>query len=101
MRSYLEFEKPVADLEGRIHELRSMAQSDENLDLSVEIEKLEAKARDTLADLYTKLTPWHKTQVARHPDRPHFKDYISAFITDYTPLAGDRYFAEDEAVLAG
>ena len=78
-----------------------MAQSDENLDLSVEIEKLEAKARDTLADLYTKLTPWHKTQVARHPDRPHFKDYISAFITEYTPLAGDRYFAEDEAVLAG
>jgi acetyl-CoA carboxylase carboxyl transferase subunit alpha len=101
MRSYLEFEKPVSDLEGRNHELRSMAQTDENLDLSVEIEKLEAKARDTLADLYTKLTPWHKTQVARHPDRPHFKDYISAFITEYTPLAGDRYFAEDEAVLAG
>jgi acetyl-CoA carboxylase carboxyl transferase subunit alpha len=101
MRSYLEFEKPVSDLEGRIHELRSMAQTDENLDLSVEIEKLEAKARDTLADLYTKLTPWHKTQVARHPDRPHFKDYISAFITEYTPLAGDRYFAEDQAVLAG
>jgi len=101
MRSYLEFEKPVSDLEGRIHELRSMAQTDENLDLSVAIEKLEAKARDTLADLYTKLTPWHKTQVARHPDRPHFKDYISAFITEYTPLAGDRYFAEDQAVLAG
>jgi acetyl-CoA carboxylase carboxyl transferase subunit alpha len=101
MRSYLEFEKPVADLEGRIHELRSMAQSDENLDLSVEIEKLETKARDTLADLYAKLSPWHKTQVARHPDRPHFKDYLSAFITDYTPLAGDRYFAEDQAILAG
>ncbi len=101
MRSYLEFEKPVADLEGRIHELRSMAQSDDNLDLSVEIDKLETKARDTLSDLYSKLTPWHKTQVARHPDRPHFKDYVSAFITEYTPLAGDRYFGEDQAVLAG
>jgi acetyl-CoA carboxylase carboxyl transferase subunit alpha len=78
-----------------------MAQSDDNLDLSVEIEKLETKARDTLSDLYAKLTPWHKTQVARHPDRPHFKDYVSAFITDYTPLAGDRYFGEDQAVLAG
>ncbi len=101
MRSYLEFEKPVADLEGRIHELRSMAQSDDNLDLTVEIDKLETKARDTLSDLYSKLTPWHKTQVARHPDRPHFKDYVSAFITEYTPLAGDRYFGEDHAVLAG
>ncbi len=101
MRSYLEFEKPVADLEGRIHELRSLAQSDDNLDLTVEIDKLETKARDTLSDLYSKLTPWHKTQVARHPDRPHFKDYVSAFITEYTPLAGDRYFGEDHAVLAG
>ncbi|MEM7462205.1 MAG: acetyl-CoA carboxylase carboxyltransferase subunit alpha [Pseudomonadota bacterium] len=101
MRSYLEFEKPVADLEGRAHELRSMAQQDKNVDLSQEIERLEAKARDTLADLYSKLTPWHKTQVARHPDRPHFKDYLSAFITEFTPLAGDRYFAEDYAVIAG
>jgi acetyl-CoA carboxylase carboxyl transferase subunit alpha len=101
MRSYLEFEKPVADLEGRIHELRSMAQHDANLDLSGEISRLEQKTRDTLADLYTKLTPWHKTQVARHPDRPHFKDYLSAFITEFTPLAGDRYFAEDAAVVAG
>lgn len=101
MRSYLEFEKPVADLEGRIHELRSMAQHDDNLDLSQEIERLEAKARDTLAELYSKLTPWHKTQVARHPDRPHFNNYVSAFVTEFTPLAGDRYFAEDHAVVAG
>lgn len=101
MRNYLEFEKPVADLEGRIHELRSMAQTDENLDLSVEIEKLEAKARETLEDLYSKLTPWDKTQVARHPDRPHFKHYVDALITEFTPLAGDRYFAEDHAVIAG
>lgn len=101
MRSYLEFEKPVADLEGRIHELRNMAQNDENLDLSGEIETLEKKAAETLADLYSKLTPWHKTQVARHPDRPHTSHYIDAFVSEFTPLAGDRYFAEDEAVVAG
>jgi acetyl-CoA carboxylase carboxyl transferase subunit alpha len=101
MRSYLEFEKPVSDIEGKIHELRDMAQSDENVDLAGEIARLEAKASETLTELYSKLTPWHKTQVARHPDRPHFHDYVDAFITDFTPLAGDRYFAEDEAVLAG
>jgi acetyl-CoA carboxylase carboxyl transferase subunit alpha len=101
MRSYLEFEKPVADLEGRIHELRSMAQEDENLDLSEEIRRLEAKSEDTLKDLYSRLTPWHKTQVARHPDRPHFKDYVEAFIAEFTALAGDRRFAEDHAIVAG
>lgn len=101
MRSYLEFEKPVADLEGRIHELRNMAREDDNVDLTEEIRKLEAKAEDTLADLYSKLSPWHKTQVARHPDRPHFSHYLSSLITDFTPLAGDRYFAEDHAVIAG
>jgi acetyl-CoA carboxylase carboxyl transferase subunit alpha len=101
MRSYLEFEQPVADLEGRIHELRTMAQNDENLDLSGEIAKLESKARETLVDLYSKLTPWHKTQIARHPDRPHFKDYIEALVTEFTPLAGDRHFAEDHAIVAG
>lgn len=101
MRSYLEFEKPLADLEGRIHELRNMAQNDEALDLTGEISALEKKAEDTLADLYSKLTPWHKTQVARHPDRPHTAHYIDALITEFTPLAGDRYFAEDEAVIAG
>ncbi|MEZ5871153.1 MAG: acetyl-CoA carboxylase carboxyltransferase subunit alpha [Nitratireductor sp.] len=101
MRSYLEFEKPVADLEGRIHELRSMAQNDSEIDLSGEIGKLEQKANDTLSDLYSKLTPWHKTQVARHPDRPHFKHYVEALISEFTPLSGDRYFAEDEAVIAG
>jgi acetyl-CoA carboxylase carboxyl transferase subunit alpha len=101
MRSYLEFEKTVADLEGRIHELRTMAQNDDNLDLSAEIAKLEVKAGETLADIYSRLTPWHKTQIARHPDRPHFKDYIEALITEFTPLAGDRYFAEDHAIVAG
>ena len=101
MRSYLEFEKPVADLDGRIHELRSMAQGDNEIDLSGEIGKLEQKAHETLSDLYAKLTPWHKTQVARHPDRPHFKDYVEALISDFIPLSGDRYFAEDQAVIAG
>ncbi|GIL00395.1 MAG: acetyl-coenzyme A carboxylase carboxyl transferase subunit alpha [Alphaproteobacteria bacterium] len=101
MRSYLEFEKPVADIEGRIHELRNMAQQDDNVDLAAEITRLERRATETLAELYSRLTPWDKTQVARHPDRPHFKDYVDAFITDFTVLAGDRYFADDEAVLAG
>ncbi|MCG6857131.1 MAG: acetyl-CoA carboxylase carboxyltransferase subunit alpha [Salaquimonas sp.] len=101
MRSYLEFEKPVADIEGKIHELRTMSEGDENVDLSGEIEKLEIRANETLNDLYSKLTPWHKTQIARHPDRPHFKDYLGAFITDFTPLSGDRYFGEDMAIVAG
>ncbi len=101
MRSYLEFEKPLADIEGRLHELRSLTQNDESVDLSGEIRKLEQRAADTLNDLYAKLTPWHKTQVARHPDRPHFRDYISAFITEFTPLAGDRRFGDDAAIQAG
>lgn len=100
MRSYLDFEKPVADIEGRIHELRSMEGGDD-VDLSGEIAKLETRARETIADLYGKLTPWHKTQVARHPDRPHFRHYIDAFITEFTPLSGDRRFAEDNAIVAG
>ncbi|MCB1458454.1 MAG: acetyl-CoA carboxylase carboxyl transferase subunit alpha, partial [Nitratireductor sp.] len=101
MRSYLEFEKPVADIEGKIHELRDVSESDDTVDLSGEIEKLEIRASETLADLYSKLTPWHKTQIARHPDRPHFNDYLEAFITDLIPLSGDRYFGEDKAVIAG
>ncbi|MEC9343561.1 MAG: acetyl-CoA carboxylase carboxyltransferase subunit alpha [Pseudomonadota bacterium] len=101
MRSYLEFEKPVADIEGKIHELRDLAENDDNVDLSGEIERLETRAGETLADLYSKLTPWHKTQIARHPDRPHFKDYLEAFITDFMPLSGDRYFGEDKAIIAG
>ena len=101
MRSYLEFEKPVADIEGKIHELRDVAKDDDNVDLSGEIEKLEIKASETLADLYSKLTPWHKTQIARHPDRPHFRDYLEAFVTDFMPLSGDRYFGEDKAIVAG
>lgn len=101
MQSYLEFEKPVADLQGKIRELKSMSDGDDSVDLSGEIEKLETRSNDLLADLYTKLTPWHKTQIARHPNRPHFVDYVKALITEYTPLAGDRYYGEDEAVQAG
>ncbi len=102
MRSYLEFEKPLADIEGRIHELKSVDhEGDNEVNLAGEISKLEAKAATTLSDLYAKLTPWQKTQIARHPDRPHFKDYVSALITDFVPLAGDRYFSEDHAIVAG
>ena len=101
MPSYLEFEKPVADLEGKIQELRGMAQDDDAVNLNEDISRLEEKAEALLSDLYKKLSPWEKTQVARHPDRPHFVDYQKALITDFTPLAGDRYFGEDYALFAG
>ncbi|MEJ1160370.1 acetyl-CoA carboxylase carboxyltransferase subunit alpha [Prosthecomicrobium sp. N25] len=101
MRSYLEFEKPVADLEGQIQELRVLAERGEAVDVKEEIERLEAKAAQAMQDLYQKLTPWQKTQVARHPDRPHFVDYVGRLIEDFTPLAGDRKFAEDAAIMGG
>jgi acetyl-CoA carboxylase carboxyl transferase subunit alpha len=101
MPNYLEFEKPVAELEGQIHELRSVGKNDSAVDLSEDIKRLEAKSTDILKNLYSKLSPWQKTQVARHPERPHFIDYQKAMITDFTPLAGDRYFGEDHAVFAG
>jgi acetyl-CoA carboxylase carboxyl transferase subunit alpha len=99
-RTYLDFEKPIAELESKAHELKSLATEDAS-HLHEEIRRLEQKARTGLADMYTKLTPWQKTQVARHPERPHFMDYVSALIEDFTPLAGDRYFAEDEAIVGG
>ncbi|MFK7902032.1 MAG: acetyl-CoA carboxylase carboxyltransferase subunit alpha [Nitratireductor sp.] len=101
MRLYLDFEKPVADIEGKIHELRNADGGEEGVDLISEIQKLEAKSESTLEGLYQKLTPWHKTQIARHPDRPHFVDYRKQLFTDFEPLAGDRYFAEDHALIAG
>ncbi len=101
MRSYLEFEKPLADIDGRIHALRNEAGGDSSEETLAEIRKLEARADETLKELYSKLSPWHKTQIARHPDRPHFKDYVDALVTDFVALAGDRYFAEDEAIIAG
>src|SRR3972149_628971 len=101
MRSYLDFEKPVADLQGKVQELRSLGQEGDSVAIGEEIAKLEAKAAQALAEIYAKLTPWQKTQVARPPDRPHTSDYTSQLIEDFTPLAGDRKFGEDPAIVAG
>lgn len=101
MRAYLDFEKPVAELEAKVEELRSVAERDGGIAIGDEIARLEAKAAKALADLYAALTPWQKTLVARHQDRPHFEDYIRELIDDFTPLAGDRKFAEDEAIVGG
>lgn len=101
MRTFLEFEKPVADLQGKVQELRAMAENGDAVAIGEEIAKLEAKAGQALVDIYAKLTPWQKTQVARHPDRPHFVDYAKHLFEDFTPLAGDRKFGEDQAILAG
>src|SRR5690606_8902208 len=101
MRSYLDFEKPVAELEAKVEELRAMAEGGSAVSIGDEIARLEAKADKALEDLYANLTPWQKTLVARHPQRPHFVDYCAALIEDFTPLAGDRKFGEDEAILGG
>lgn len=98
MVALLEFEKPVADLLARISELRESA---DDADIDAEIAKLEAKADRLLHDTYAKLSPWQKTQVARHPDRPHFKHYVGQLIDDFMPLAGDRAFGDDQAILGG
>jgi acetyl-CoA carboxylase carboxyl transferase subunit alpha len=100
MRSYLDFEKPVAELEAKIEELRVL-QASGDVAVGEEIERLEAKAAQALHDLYANLTPWQKTQVARHPQRPHCLDYVAGLITDFTPLAGDRKYGEDEAIVGG
>ena len=101
MRAYLDFEKPVAELESKIAELRSLAARDGAAAIGDDVTRLEAKAEAALRDLYANLTPWQKTQVARHPERPHCLDYIEALFTEFTPLAGDRVFGEDAAVVAG
>jgi acetyl-CoA carboxylase carboxyl transferase subunit alpha len=100
MTVYLDFEKPVAALEARIQELQDTAEESE-IDASSEIVKLRAKADKLLTDTYAKLTPWQKTQVARHPERPHFKHFVATLFDDFLPLAGDRAFAEDKAILGG
>jgi acetyl-CoA carboxylase carboxyl transferase subunit alpha len=100
VRTYLDFEKPIAELESKVSELKAL-EDGEGVSISEEIKKLEQKAKAALVDTYGKLTPWQKTQVARHPDRPHALDYVSGLIEDFTPLAGDRYFAEDEAIMGG
>lgn len=101
MQTYLDFEKGVADLEGKVRELRVLAEQDETLDIEEEAARLTTKAQSTLQALYENLSPWQKCQVARHPDRPHTSDYISGLIAEFTPLAGDRGFGEDHAVLSG
>lgn len=101
MRSYLDFEKPVAELETKVEELRALAEGGEGVSISEELTKLEAKAAKALADLYATLTPWQKIQVARHPQRPHFSDYVKQLVTEFTPLAGDRFFGEDYAIVGG
>ena len=99
MRNYLDFEKPVADLEAKVDELKALDSDGEAI--AEETSRLEAKAVRILAEIYAALTPWQKTQVARHPQRPHFSDYVRHLVTDFTPLAGDRVFGEDQAIVGG
>jgi acetyl-CoA carboxylase carboxyl transferase subunit alpha len=101
MTHYLDFEKPLAEIEGKAEELRAIARTNSETDVEEEARALDAKAATLLRDLYKSLSPWRKCQVARHPDRPHCRDYIKALFTDYTPLAGDRAFGEDAAVMGG
>lgn len=101
MYNYLDFEKPVADLEGKIIELKKLAESGEAVDVGDEITRLEKRSQEALQDVYRALTPWQKVQVARHPDRPHCVDYVAQLFTDFTPLAGDRAFGEDAAIVGG
>ncbi|MBV8237168.1 MAG: acetyl-CoA carboxylase carboxyltransferase subunit alpha [Sphingomonas sp.] len=100
MPTFLDFEKPIAELEARIAELRETG-ADGGVDLSAEIAKLQAKSDKLLRDTFAKLTAWQKTQIARHPERPHFKDYIAGLFSEFVPLAGDRGFADDQAILGG
>src|SRR6188472_463384 len=100
MLTYLDFEKPIAELEARVRELKETADNGD-LDIQPEVEKLEVKASKLLTDTYSKLSPWQKAQVARHPERPHFKDYVAGIADEFMPLAGDRSFAEDPAIIGG
>ena len=93
MRTYLDFEKPIAELESKVAELKALA--------AEQLAKLEGKAKEALEETYSELTPWQKTQVARHPERPHFRHYVDGLVEDFTPLSGDRSFAEDQAILGG
>jgi acetyl-CoA carboxylase carboxyl transferase subunit alpha len=101
MRTYLDFEKPIAELESKVAQLKALAAGQRSVSIEEELAKLEAKARDALEETYSGLTPWQKTQVARHPERPHFRHYIDTLVEDFTPLAGDRFFAEDQAIIGG
>src|SRR5512134_2994444 len=100
MPTFLDFEKPIAELEGKIAELRHLANAGD-MNIAEEIGRLQTKAEKLLRQTYGKLSAWQKTQVARHPERPHFSDYVEALIDDYVPLAGDRSFADDKAIQGG
>ena len=101
MTQYMDFEKPLAEIEGKAEELRALARANEDMDISAEARALDEKADAMLKEMYKSLTPWRKCQVARHPERPHCSDYIDALFTDFVPLAGDRNFADDLAVMGG
>lgn len=101
MMTFLDFEKPIAELEGKIRELKNFSGDDEGIDIASEVSQLEKKLDKLLTDTYKKLSPWQKTQVARHPERPHSTDIIKHLFDDYTPLAGDRNFGDDHALLGG
>ncbi|OAN78504.1 acetyl-CoA carboxylase carboxyltransferase subunit alpha [Sulfitobacter sp. EhC04] len=101
MTQYLDFEKPLAEIEGKAEELRAMARENREMDITAEAKALDAKATSLLEEIYGSLTPWRKCQVARHPERPHCENYIDALFTEFTPLAGDRNFADDLAVMGG
>jgi len=101
MYNYLDFEKPIQDLEAKIIELKKLAENDDAVDVRDEIARLEKRLQDALRDIYKALTPWQKAQVARHSDRPHCLDYVGGLFTDFTPLAGDRAFGEDHAIVCG
>ncbi|MBN8807638.1 MAG: acetyl-CoA carboxylase carboxyltransferase subunit alpha [Sphingomonas sp.] len=100
MATFLDFEKPIAELQGRIDELRETA-ADGAIDIDADVARLQAKSDALLKTTYAKLSPWQKTQVARHPDRPHFKNYVAGLFEEFMPLAGDRAFADDQAILGG
>jgi len=101
MTQYLDFEKPLAEIEGKAEELRALGRANEEMDVADEAAALDAKAEALLRDLYKNLSAWRKCQVARHPERPHCRDYVEALFTEFTPLAGDRNFADDHAVMGG
>ncbi|AUG51786.1 acetyl-CoA carboxylase carboxyltransferase subunit alpha [Thalassospira marina] len=101
MHNFLDFEKPIAELEGKIEELRHLSGNDDEVNIADEVARLQDKLTKLLQSTYGRLTPWQKTQVARHPDRPHFVEYIKFLFDDFTPLAGDRLYGEDEAIIGG
>ncbi len=101
MHAYLDFERPIAELEGKIVELRQLAAQDPTMDIEDDVARLQSKASGLINDTYAKLSPWQKAMVARHPARPHFSDYASALFDEFTPLAGDRAFGEDRAIITG